>query len=269
MVPLIIGGFLSGLGEKKAAREASRNIDKGIAEARPLFERAAGRLDPFASSGTAAQGALNEALGLGGAAGGAAGGAGGGFDPSSYFQANPDVADFYTQNVGNPEFLRSIEEAGYPPTAEGFAQLHRDRHGIAEGRPMGGMEGGAAGGGGGVGEALQRFRESLGFRDTRNAALRGVGANAGARGLFGSSGTGNAFQRTAANLANRTRGDFLDRLTGVAGRGQNAATAQGGFDTSFADTLFRGNVAKGSGGKGSILSGVGNSATRALFGDDD
>lgn len=265
MIPLILGALLSGFGEKKAAKTQSRNIDRGVAQARPLFEQAAGRLDPFASSGAAAQGFLNQALGLGGAAGGAGGG---GFDPTAYFSANPDVASFYNQNVGNPEFLRDIEAAGYPPTAEGFAQLHRDRHGVAEGRDMGASQGGAAGGAGagGVGEALQRFRESLGFRDTQNAALRGVGANAAARGLLGSSGTGNTFQRSAANLANQTYGGFLDRLTGVAGRGQQAASGQAGIDTGLGGALLNAQTAKGSGGKGSLLSNVGNSVTRALFG---
>jgi hypothetical protein len=56
-VPLIFGaiarGVLGGLGSKKAAKQSRSDI-----------QAAAGRLDPFAQSGQAAQGFLNEALGL-------------------------------------------------------------------------------------------------------------------------------------------------------------------------------------------------------------
>ena len=62
------------------------------------------------------------------------------------------------------------------------------------------------------GEGLARFRESTGYQDTLNQSLRGVGANAAARGLMGSSGSGRAFQETAGRLAQRCAVSSLRRL---------------------------------------------------------
>lgn len=253
MIPLLLGGLLSGFGAKKAAKEQSRNIDRGIAEARPLFGQAADRLNPYASAGAAATGSLASALGLGGA--GSGGGAPGGFDAAGYFSAYPDIAQA-AQGLSDDD-LKFIQNQGYEPTAEGFAKYHYDRYGMAEGRKLPGAGGAGGGAPAGPGEALAQFRDSLGYRDTMNQALGGVTANRAARGLLGSSGAGQMFQRTAAGLANQTRGDFLDRLTGLSGQGQAAAGGQADIDTGLGNLLFKGQAAKGTGGKGSILSGVG------------
>ena len=80
------------------------------------------------------------------------------------------------------------------------------------------------------GEGLARFRESTGYQDTLNQSLRGVGANAAARGLMGSSGSGRAFQETAGRLAQSSFGDYFDRLLGQQQVGYNAAGALGELD---------------------------------------
>lgn len=80
------------------------------------------------------------------------------------------------------------------------------------------------------GEGLARFRESTGYQDTLNQSLRGVGANAAARGLMGSSGSGRAFQETAGRLAQSSFGDYFDRLLGQQQVGYNAAGQLGQLD---------------------------------------
>lgn len=82
------------------------------------------------------------------------------------------------------------------------------------------------GGGTGGAEALDKFRDSTGYRDTMNAALGGVTSNAAARGLLNSSGTGKTFQNTAAQIAQGSFGDFLQQLMGQQQVGLNAAGAQ-------------------------------------------
>ena len=80
------------------------------------------------------------------------------------------------------------------------------------------------------GEGLARFRESTGYQDTLNQSLRGVGANAAARGLMGSSGAGRAFQESAGRLAQGSFGDYFDRLLGQQQVGYNAAGQLGELD---------------------------------------
>lgn len=99
------------------------------------------------------------------------------------------------------------------------------------------------------GEGLARFRESLGYQDALNQALGGVGANAAARGLLGSSGTGRAFQSNAARLAQGTFGNYLDSLLGQQALGANAAGNMANIDLArgqaMADALFKEHSTRG------------------------
>lgn len=130
---------------------------------------------------------------------------------------------------------------------EPFAQAGGDATGaIAQ---LLGLQGGTA-----AGEGLQRFRESIGFRDMNNRALRGVAASGAARGLLGSTGTGERFQRTAGELASGTLNDFMSQLFGLQNAGQSAATNQA--------QLIAGQPTS----KGQVLQGVGSSLNRTFLG---
>lgn len=124
--------------------------------------------------------------------------------------------------------------------------------GIAANNALSGALG--LGGGTEAGEGLQRFRESLGFRDMQNRALRGVAASGAARGLLGSTGTGERFQRTAGELASGTFNDFLNNLFRVQSQGQTAATNQA--------ELLAGQPTS----KGSIMQGVGSNLNKIFLG---
>lgn len=101
----------------------------------------------------------------------------------------------------------------------------------------------------GGGEGLARFREGLGYQDTLNQALGGISANAAARGLLGSSGTGRAFQSNAARLAQGTFGNYLDSLLGQQQMGMNAAGAMSDIDLArgqaMADALYKEHATRG------------------------
>ena len=119
-----------------------------------------------------------------------------------------------------------------------YATLGADSTGFL--RQLLGMDGGTAGG-----EALSRFRDSTGYRDTMNAALGGVTSNAAARGLLGSSGTGKVFQTTAANVAQGSFGDFLNRLLQQQQIGYGASKAQSALDAGLGDALAGNSIEKG------------------------
>lgn len=103
-------------------------------------------------------------------------------------------------------------------------------------------------------EDLQRFRESTGFRDIQNRALRGVATNAAAKGLLGSTGTGERFQRTAGELASGSFQDFLKNLFGLQSGAQTAATNQA--------QLLAGQPAS----KGAVRQGVGADLSKLFLG---
>ena len=103
-------------------------------------------------------------------------------------------------------------------------------------------------------EGLQRFRDSSGYQDTLNRSLRGVAASGAAQGLLGSTGTGERFQRTAAELANSTRDSYLSRLFGLQQAGQSAAANRA--------QLIAGKPAS----RGTVLQGLGANLNSIFLG---
>lgn len=137
------------------------------------------------------------------------------------------------------------------------------REGAAELEPFAEQGRGAAefvsqllglGGGTGANEAMQRFRESTGFRDAMQASGRAVASNAAASRLLGSSGTGLTFQREADRLGRASFDDFFNRLFAAQQAGQGAASTRAG--------LLAGQPAS----KGSVLRGVGQSFSNIFEG---
>lgn len=104
------------------------------------------------------------------------------------------------------------------------------------------------------GEGLQRFRESIGFNDAQNRSLRGVASNAAAKGLLGSSGTGERFQQTANELASSSFQDFLKNLFGLQSSAQAAATDQASL------------LAKKPTSKGLVRQGIGSDLSTLFLG---
>lgn len=70
--------------------------------------------------------------------------------------------------------------------------------------------------------AYNTFKNSSGYQNIFNEAMRGVTNSAAGRGLFGSGATGRALTTTAGNLANQSFGNYLAQLQGLSGLGLQA-----------------------------------------------
>lgn len=76
--------------------------------------------------------------------------------------------------------------------------------------------------------AFDQFRNSTGYQNVFNEAMRGVTNSAAGRGLFGSGAHGRALQTNAANLAQGSFGNYLSQLGGLSGMGMQAGNLIGG-----------------------------------------
>ena len=222
-----IGQALFG-GSNKALENQAMAYRRAYQGMTPYMDAARGQLSPYAQQGLGANPLINSLLGIA---------TPGEVSYQAYLDANPDVAAHYETAKNKPHMTRGAGSA-YDLNGDGnispteWAQYHYETHGKGEGRELptvGGTEPGTAGA-----EALTRFRETTGYKDTLNAALGGISTNAAARGLLDSSGTGQIFQRTAADLARSSFGDFFDRLTGQQRVGMEAAGGLADIDLAQA-----------------------------------
>lgn len=77
------------------------------------------------------------------------------------------------------------------------------------------------------------FQQSPGYQWTQDEAMRGVMANASARGLVNSGATLRALQDRSANLANQEYGNYMNRLAALSGIGQTATGQTGAMGQSY------------------------------------
>ena len=137
------------------------------------------------------------------------------------------------------------------------------------------MAGNAAGvnGADGNAAALASFQASPGYQYQVDQGTRAVEAAASAQGLAHSGATVRAVQDRATNLANMDFGAYYNRLSGLAGSGQQAATNLGQFGAGtsqgIADTATSAGTAQAS-IYGQQAQSMGNSvnsfANNALYG---
>lgn len=77
-------------------------------------------------------------------------------------------------------------------------------------------------------KAFNTFRNSSGYQNIFNEAMRGITNSAAGRGLFGSGATGRALQTNAGNLAQQSFGNYLSQLSGLSGIGLQSGNLIGG-----------------------------------------
>lgn len=118
----------------------------------------------------------------------------------------------------------------------------------------------------------QPFQQTPGYQFAQNEAMRGVMANASARGLVNSGATLRALQDRAAGIASQGYGDYMNRLAALSGIGQTAATqgAQGAqnYGAQAAGVMGQGAAQQGNlltQGAGALAGGQ-NQAANALMG---
>lgn len=147
----IIGSSILGAGASisagnKAAKATQQATDAATAEQRRQFDLARQDQMPWLQAGRGALDMRSRLLGLGGASGGGGNAFAQPADQwNQYLQANPDVMQAATAALRTPH-MRNMGIT----TPQQYAEYHYNTHGAAEGRQLGGAQGGGAGGSPGV-----------------------------------------------------------------------------------------------------------------------
>ena len=97
------------------------------------------------------------------------------------------------------------------------------------------------------GAAYNTFKNSSGYQNIFNEAMRGVTGSQAGRGLLDSGSTGRALQTTGGNLAQGSFGNYLAQLQALAGQGTQAGSLIGNV----------GQQSQSSGGSGGLLGVLG------------
>jgi len=179
------------------------------------------------TSGSAYESIYSNAGGLGG------GGKGANFDANSYFSKYGDVKSAW--EGAKPEDIEYIQDRGYEPTAQGFAQYHYDTYGKAEGRTIGDSSSanGLAGGGGGGQYALNvenpgvngltaMIQNTPGYKFRMKEGINAIDSSAASRGMLLSGSQLKRLQDFGSEYAAQEFDKYWNRLAGVAGAGQTA-----------------------------------------------
>lgn len=96
-------------------------------------------------------------------------------------------------------------------------------------------------GGSGAADALATYRGSTGYQDLVREGLGAINSNAYARGMGDSGATLKALQTRGASLADRSAGDYLGRLQGLIGAGQQAIGNVAGVATNTTNYINQAN----------------------------
>lgn len=252
----IIGGLFQASAAKKAANQQAAAAAQDLAFQRETRDLIFDRTDPFYQSGITAQNALNYELGLGNRPmiGGAA----------------PQVETFTeTMSMGQPT-QGAMPYFGPGKTGEEARQRWQSGQGqglsmgqpasttryrvggqtfdtmdaaqaYATANPTGGTE-------------YRGFQATPGYQFALDQGNNNINALAGARGGLNSGRTLEALQNNGIGMANQEYGNYLNRLTGMAGSGQNAAGMQANAATNAAS------------GVSNALSGIGNAQSAGTIG---
>ena len=81
------------------------------------------------------------------------------------------------------------------------------------------------------------FTESPDYQFARDQGLQGVERSAAARGGLFSGAAGKALQGYGQGLASQQFSDYFNRISGLAGQGQNAAATSAGYGQNYAGNM--------------------------------
>ena len=81
------------------------------------------------------------------------------------------------------------------------------------------------------------FTESPDYQFARDQGLQGVERSAAARGGLFSGAAGKALQGYGQGLASQQFSDYFNRMSGLAGQGQNAAATSAGYGQNYASNM--------------------------------
>lgn len=103
-------------------------------------------------------------------------------------------------------------------------------------------------------EGYGGFQETPGYQFARSEGLNAVEGSAAGRGGLYSGATMQALQERGTGLANQEYGNYVNRLTGLAGSGQNAAAGMGAANQAYSNQA------------GNALGNYGNAAAAGAIG---
>lgn len=259
-----VGSVLLGASSSNKAASAQRAAAASQAEvARETRDLTRADLAPFLSSGVSAQNALAFEMGLGPRP--TFGGnpaeittrtIEGGGAPDFRIQINPgggDDTQFQAfsgnQLLGSANNLRALDQ--FRPAAPASSTQYsvgdntfttlEEAQAFAAANPVGGQE-------------YQGYTATPGYDFRLQQGLGAVDMSAAARGGLNSGATLKASQQFGRNLATEDYGNYLNRLTGMASNGQNAAGAQGASNQFYSQQA------------GNALAAGGNAAAAGAIG---
>lgn len=249
----LLGGLFQGNAAKKAAQAQTQAADKQLGFAREVYNDQTNYLAPYRNTGNTANAAYAYELGLGsrpmiggqplgittipgtttrtasvgrvvdplsGGRGGLSMLLGGGMQPRAMGGTTTTSPTMYQTSDGRS--FASLEEA----------------QAWANANPTGGTE-------------YQGFQKTPGYDFLVNEMQDAVQSSAASRGMLNSGATLNALASRRMGLADQTYNQYLDRLSGVASNGQNAAgasaTAAGFYGSSGASALANQGNARATG----------------------
>lgn len=191
---------------------------------------------------------------------------------AQYVQNNQDLNSYWAANQGKPG---AFSAWGLPDNAtiDQFGQAHWASNGQGESRsftPMTAQQATTAqpsATGGLSNTGISDYLSSLpGYQFAKDQGVQAVTNSLNARGLGGLSGSlGKGIARFVTGLADQTYGEQLNRLTGVAGIGQNAAAQTGTAGTQAASGAA-GSLTAGSQAYGQGLIGAANASAGGTVG---
>lgn len=204
-----VGSALLGASSaNKAAKAQTNAANKDIAFQKETRDQITAKLDPFYQGGTAANAALLYEMGLG---------------PQPMIGGNQLTVEEIAGKSGIGSLFANGWRSGDPSFRVGdktFAS-RAEAEAYAKANSTGGTE-------------YQGFQASPGYQFALDQGNASVNALAGARGGLNSGATLQALQENGIGMANQEYGNWWNRLSGIAGSGQNAAAQQGTAMTNAA-----------------------------------
>lgn len=286
------GSVLSANATKSAARDQSRAITEGseaaIAEQRRQFDRSMELLQPRIQAGDMALQEMSDLMGLGSigvspsgsaAANDRIGGGQASFDPySGYVDQHRDLAQAYARLT--PQEKSYIRSQGFNPDSKaGYGRFHYETMGRNEGRRLPSAPQSAPAAtptptpandqiGAGAQQpqtreerkeaALDRFEASPGYRFRLQEGIDALDMSAARRGALLSGREIKAVQEFGEGLASREYGAHYDRLSGIAGSGQQATGTAVNVNTGTGDRISD-TISSAAEGRASVYGAIGNS----------
>lgn len=264
-------GIISSSNAASAQKQAAAQANALQAQ---MYQQTRADLSPYNTAGQGALNALTNALGT------SAPGSAPSANWDAYLQQNPDVQASYNA-------LPASVKASAFPNADAYAQFHYQKYGQSEGRAL--PPAAPSAGGLPTGYLTQPFsmtqanlEQTPGYQFNLSQGLKSVNNALGARGLLNSGAVMKGASTYATGLADSTyqnqfnmdqtqKQNIYNRLSGVAGLGENAAAQVGNYGTQTAanqaqTTIGAGNAsAAASIAAGNAISGAGSSAVNGLL----